>query len=236
MAIPNSRIPRMIGRFLRFTVSLFIFSVCMLVIWRMCSSGDPDAVKRMMANEKTRAAYQTYGSKLTLQYQNNPTITRGEHNAGYFSVTQYVFIPEAEQVQLVFRYNNSTLVHLKEDYNLPEVPPKEGKYFDVTVVKTTDLTPDDPTDNEDPAKLAVTRYQPSDCIRETTSLYTYYRYIFDGVLVEEDTVGVFTDIYYDQDIDYNRDAYGILLLYTRERPWIDYHLTAADKRILEGKE
>ncbi len=233
--MPNSRTPRLIGRIVKITATLLIFSVCGVLLWRIFSSGDPDSVSVLRVNERTYAAYDVYGEDMLLQYQNQSTITRGENNAGYFSVTQYVFIPQADQVQLVFRYNNSTIRNLASDYELEAVPDKSETLFDVTLVLTEDLTPEDRSDNTDRSKLKETRCfaTVADTFRDETSLYTYYRFVFDNVHVDELTVGVFADIYYVGDIDYDREPYGALCLYDDESEWIRKKLTDRDVAALK---
>ncbi len=234
----NSRTPRLIGRVVKISLLILVLLVNGVLIFRLCSSGDPASMNVLIANDPLRAAYAVHGDDLVLQYQNHPTITRAEHNSGYFSVTQYVFIPQADQVQLVFRYNNSTIRHLQEDYGLESLPSKEEHLFDVTLIKTVDLTPDDKTDNTDPATLQTERIWPTPACtiedRTSNSLYTYYRYVFDGVTFE-DAVGIFADVYYMEDIqgDYENDPYGTLCLYDATSSWITQKLTDADKRALQ---
>lgn len=239
--MPNSRIPRIIGRIVKAMAVLLVFSVCGVLLWRVFSSGDPATMSVLTVNEHTYAAYEEHGEELILQYQNQDTITRGEKNAGYFSVTQYVFIPQANQVQLVFRYNNSTIKNLARDYGLSEIPSKDETLFDVTIVTTKDLTPDNREDNysEDgstPDTLELKRYYPTAVCttRDTTSLYTYYRYVFDGISVEDDIVGVFADVYYVEDIDYHENAYGTLCLYDDETKWIEQKLSGKDIEALKA--
>ena len=233
----NSRVPRIFFRAVKFTFTCFVFLVCGVVLWRVFTSGDPAVVKRMSVNEPLARAYEQHGEDLILQYQPLQTsITRGEHNSGYFGVTQTLFIPQADQVQIVFRYNNSTLRHLQEDYGLDALPEKALCHFDVTLVKTTDLTPEIEEDYKDSATFTVERYHPSaNVVRETTSLYTYYRYTFDGVSVEEDTLGVFVDIYYNQDIAYEEEAYGRLCIYNAYYyDWKPYKWSRADREAIEA--
>lgn len=233
----TARNMRIFGKVVKASFTLLIFVVCFILLWRVFSSGDPKAVDVLMANEHTRAAYEAYGEDMILQYQGQHSITLGEKNRGYFSVTQYVFIPQANQVQIVFRYNNSTIKSLAADYALPEVPSKEETLFDVTLVRTDDLfSPENREDNLDSSTLEVTRYYPSDYIRETTSLYTYYRYVFDGVTLEDHTVGVFADVYYVGDIDYEKEPYGTLCLYDDLSPWMSYSLTKDDIAVLTKEE
>lgn len=230
------RTARIVGTVIKLTAVLLIFSVCGVLIFRICSSGDPESVSVLTPNDALCAAYEENGGALTLRYQYQSTITLGESNAGYFSVTQYVFIPEARQVQLVFRYNNSTIQHLARDYGLDSVPSKDETLFDVTLVRTTDLTPEDREDNLDPETLARTRYRPSTVYttRDTSPLYTYYRYVFEDVELEEHTLGVFADVYYVGDIDYEKAAYGTLCLYDDESKWIEQKLSDRDRAALES--
>lgn len=228
------RTARIIGGIVKLMAVLLVFSVCGVLIWRMCSSGDPESVSTLTPNRALCAAYEENGEQLTLRYQYQSTVTRGESNAGYFSVTQYVFIPEAKQVQLVFRYNNSTLEYLARDYGLASVPSKEETLFDVTLVKTTDLTPENREDNAKPETLERERIAPTEAytVRDTSPLYTYYRYVFENVEVEDLTVGVFADIYYVEDIDYAEEAYGRLCLYDAESKWVEQKLSDRDRAAL----
>ena len=234
--ISGRRTARIIGFTVKALAVLLIFSVCGVIIWRMCSSGDPDSVSVLTPNPALCRAYEENGEDLTLQYQYQTTITLGDNNSGYFSVTQYVFIPEANQVQLVFRYNNSTIQYLAQDYGLSEIPSKDAHLFDVTLVRTVDLTPDNREDNIKPETLSVTRYYPSEAytVRDTSVLYTYYRYVFENVTLEEFTAGVFADIYYVEDVDYEKPPYGTLCLYDDLSKWVEQKLTDADRRALEG--
>lgn len=231
--MPNSRTPRIVGRIIKSLFLLLILAVNVLLIWRMCSTGIPDGIKNLTITSPLADAYRKSGKDLTFCYQEQNSITRAENNAGYFSVESAVFIPEAHQVQIVFRYNNSTLRHLAEDYGLEEIPEKAETWFDVTLAATTDRTPDNREDNQDPEKLLLTRYTASSATRDTTTLYTYYRYVFEGVDVKPDTVGVFVDVYYKGDIDYERNAYGTLCIYDDESEWKSYRLTSEDKKHLE---
>ena len=240
----RARAPRIAGRILRTILFAVVFGVTALAVWRACSSGDPKAVRVMVPNETLVEAYHAADGDLNCYRQEQATITRAKNNSGYFSVTRCVFIPEAKQVQIVFRYNNSTLRHLAEDKNLQDVPPKSGTYFDVTLVKSTDLTPDNPNDNLDRATLALTRYAASgEPVRVQTALYTYFRYTFDGVDVDDLTVGVFADVYYLGDLAadetggyaYPETPYGTLCLWDNESENLPYRLTKADRKALEGK-
>lgn len=235
--MPDFRTHRVVGRVVKLTLTLFVFAVTAILLWRVFFSANiPDSLSAISVNDHTRTAYSAHGDDLILQYQNQKSLTYGKQNAGYFGVAEYYFIPQADQVQVVLRYNNSTLKHLAEDYGLAEIPDKSGAYFDVTLLHVTDLTPDNEADNADPATLLSVRYQPTEVKRDTTSLYTYYRLVFDGVHIDEQAVShVFLDVYYVDDLDYEKAPYGTLLLYDHLHEWLPRELTKADKKALGGE-
>ena len=233
----RTRMPRPLAVtlwFLRTVAFALILIVPSVLFWRMCTSGDPKTVKVLSPNETLREAYAIHGDDLILQYQKQASITRTKNNAGYFSVTRFVFIPEANQVQVVFRYNNSTLRHLAEDYGLDPTPEKSGTWFDLTLVKTTDLTPENKEDNLDASTLSSERFFPSgEPVRAETGLYTFFRYTFDNIIVDDLTDGVYLDIYYTGAVDYEEKPYGTLCIYAYDSEWIPYRMTASEKKSLQ---
>ncbi len=231
--MPNFRKQRIAAYAVRTVTALLIFSTVGLILWRVFFSANmPKNIDALTPNASLREAYAAHGDEISLLYQDQASITRAEKNYGYFSVPECVFIPEANQVQVVFRYNNGTLTDLARDYGMAKAPDKSGEYFDVTLVRTRDLTPENADDNDDPATLEKERFwcDPTLTVRETTSLYTYYRYTFTGVSVEDVTAGVFVDIYYNADIDYHAEAYGTLCVYAKGEEWLEHGFTREDKR------
>lgn len=215
------RTAKIFGYALRALVLLFIFAVNGLIVWRVFFSTKlPDSVKNLAVTEQLQNAYREDGKDLVLQYQNQASITKTDQNYGYFSIEKCVFIPAVQQVQIVFRYNDSTLEKLAVDYGLDEVPQKGSDLFDVSIVLT------DATGNQ-------TRVHPTSAEFDTTRLYTYALYVFDGVAVEDTTEGVFADVYYREDMNYEKDAYGTLCLYAKGERWVPYKLTAAEKKRLK---
>ncbi len=232
----RSRAPRIVGSILRLLLVLLILCVSGILLWRVCASEDYELTKGITPNETLRTAYETYGSELVLQYQTDrATITKAEKNYGYFSVVEYVYIPQAKQMQVLVRYNNSTLKHLAEDYGLSQIPDRALDHYDVTLTLTTDLTPEDAADNILADRLEKSRiHATGEPLREQTRLYNYRRYTFDNVEIRPDTVGVFVDLYYNGDVNYELDAYGTLLVYDQLAPWIPYQLTSNERKLLTG--
>ena len=206
---------------------LFVIIVNAIMLWRVLFSGDPAKIQRLTVNDSLREAYED--GQLLLETQEQRTLTSN----GLFAVRQCIFIPEANQIQIVVRYNNSTLRKLAQDYGLESVPEKAEELFDVSIVKTIDKTPMDITDNTDPEALSEERYHPTG-EPETAykRLYSYRRYVFENVS-REDAVGMFVDVYYKGDVNYEKDPYGALCIYEDGAPMEEVKLTGADKKELK---
>ena len=206
---------------------LFVIIVNAIMLWRVLFSGDPAKIQRLTVNDSLREAYED--GQLLLETQEQRTLTSN----GLFAVRQCIFIPEANQIQIVVRYNNSTLRQLAQDYGLESVPEKTDELFDVSIVKTIDKTPMDITDNTDPEALSEERYHPTG-EPETAykRLYSYRRYVFENVS-REDAVGMFVDVYYKGDVNYEKDPYGALCIYEDGAPMEEVKLTGADKKELK---
>ena len=214
---------------------IIVFGTIALAVWRIFMLETPSELKRIVPNEQVCEAYKENGNSLTLYYQDQSTLTRTEENSGYFGAINVTFIKEADQLQVVFRYNISTLKHLKEDYSLAEIPDRNGDYFDVTVSISSDLTPENEEDNfgNDPASVAQKRYYPTSYTTYQNSLYNYVKYVFDDICVDESTLAVYLDVYYNEDKDYSEEAYGTLCLYDYALKNVERKLTDADKKLIE---
>ena len=233
--MPNFRAQRIASRIIKTSLVLFVFCINAIIVWRVFFSANiPKELNALTPNEALTHAYAENGGELQFLYQDQLSLTYGKDSKGYFGVPDCVFIPEANQVQLVFRYNNSTLRHLQEDFALSAVPEKEGELFDVTLLKVVDLTPDNPDDANDPNAVQKTRFAPTSVQRDTTLLYTYYRFVFDGVSIDDGEIAsVFLDVYYKEVLDYEVAPYGTLRLYDHLSTWLPYSLSSADKKALQ---
>lgn len=234
--MPNFRAQRIAGRIVKTSLVLFVAFINIIILWRVFfSANTPKSINSLIPNETLSEAYGAQGDGTRFLYQDQLSLTYSKDARGYFGVPDYVYIPEANQMQIVFRYNNSTLRHLKEDFGLAEVPAKENELFDVTLLHVTDLTPDVTTDNEDSSTVTEVRIHPTSVKRDTTLLYTYYRFVFDGVTInEQDASSIFLDVYYLDALDYDAKAYGTLRLYDHLSEWLPYELSNADKKALVG--
>ena len=178
--------------------------------------------------------------KLTLTYKEYDNATRADKNYGYFFITRVDIIPEANQIQLVLRYNNSTISSLKKDYGLEKEPAREEDLFDLTLVSVTDLTPENKNDNAakdfDPEVMKKTRYFPTESytVSDQKNMYNYRKFVFEDVPIEELTLALYVDIYYNEDINYENDAYGTLCIWDYLAYDRSHELTANDIKALEN--
>ncbi len=234
---------RIVGRVIKYTVIVLIFAVIFFLLWRAFFSDImPKSMEELIVTDSLKSAYADGG--ITLKYQKLDHITRVQltekeereqerlSNYGYFAITRVDIIPEADQVQVVFRYNNSTLRALKDDYGLSNVPPRDADLYDLSIVLATDLTPDNDKDNlrSDAESVALTRYFPtkSYTVTDEKNMYNYRKFVFEGVSIEELTLALYVDIYYNEDINYDKIAYGTLCIWD--------HITEEHTRELSGDD
>ena len=219
-------------------IMLGIFSMIAFLLWRILfSGGTPDAMEQISPNAALMEAFEAKGEALVLRTQEHEIYTRGEDNNGYFSTPRVVYIPDAQQMQVLLRYNNSTLKATQKDFELESRPPKGEIVYDVTLYGITDLTPEDASDNQDGSDtLGQVRLAPSSYTVETTSLYTFILYTFDNVTFPEDMIVMYLDIYYGGAVNYEAKAYGSIRVYHRDATWIDFSLTKQEiARLTDAK-
>ena len=183
-----------VGRIIKALFYTLIALMAAFLIWRVYfSTNVPKNIDRIIVTESLAEAYERDGESLEIFTQGQASITRAEENYGYFSVVDFVIIPEARQIQVVFRYNNSTIEYIAEDYSLSEIPPREEELFALSLTKTVDRTPENKDDNLDSSSLKKEVYYPSEIIAEQTRLYNFRRMVFEDVDIS-DAVGIFFDI------------------------------------------
>lgn len=241
---------KIIKSFFRLMLATVIMLVVGVFVWRFITSAPPDGLMTLSPNEKLAEAYSDSEILLVTQEQNN--ITRTEKNYGYFSVADVVFIPEIKQLQILVKYNDSTLKALKNDYaedfselGEKEYPDSSKDWYDVSVVLARDLTPDNKDDNfgSDRESVELTRIKPTEVSGSAhKERYSYRRLVFDNVPIDSLTLAVYADFYYVGDIAYNNGefdiytdtAYGTLCLYTFADKTLEVELTKDDIKAIES--
>jgi len=216
-----------IGHILRALFALMLIAMITVLLWRVAFSQDPpDDFDEIAGNAVLREALAANGD-LTVLTQEQVKYTEGADNYAYFNLDHCYFFKEADQVQLVLFYNNSTLEHLAEDRGLAAVPPRGEEIFSLRLTQYVDVTPADYVKASEKDILTETKvFTPTDAQITTTSLYTFIRYTFDGVELDADTVVIYLDMCYED------ESYGTLRLYHRESESEERTLTSAEKEII----
>ena len=203
---------------------LLVFGTIIFFIWRaFFSTAIPAEVKFLSPNDTLRDAYEAAraeGKEITVFHQEDQydTTTVRDKNYSYFSAKEARFIVEANQVQLLFRYNNATIRHLVEDYKLTETPDRAEDLYDVTLYVAYDLTPGDVTDNagNNPDSVKFVRYHATSSEPATSLIYNYRRMTFDGLdmtVTDNPVLAVYVDVYYLGDLNYDAEPYGTICIY-----------------------
>lgn len=235
-----------------FAIGCLVLTVCIFMIWRVSSTGTPDKLATLSRNDSLVSLYAKDGENMYMFKQAQDVITRAEYNSGYFSIPEYVFIPDANQLQLVFRYNNSTLEAVSKDKKLKETLSRDGDHFDVSLVFYMDLTPENLEDNEyiDSENVQKIRCKGHVTGKEQTTLYNFYRYTFFfeeseepidiKVLMESNNlIAIHAQFHYVGDMnndgeEYPEKPYGALLLYDPSAENIRVELTSDDEDALKA--
>ena len=225
---------RILSRALSRAFRIFVFGIIAIVLWRVLLSGIvPRQAKTLLVNEATYSAYLDNGNALDMYTQPQEKLSVADNGAqayGVFWVSEAVLIPDARQIQILTRYNNSALRRIASDFKLDAVPDRHAEIADVTLVVTTDPTPTD-SENGDEFK---TRYTASAApAKYQTAMYNYRKYVFDGITVDPaTTVDIWVEFYYAERVDYDGLPYCKLRIYDAESDREPIKLTARDKKAL----
>ena len=187
---------RGIAKGLRWFGVAVIVLVVALMLWRINTlERVPSEMQTLLVNEATHAAYVAHGEDMMVYTQEKlDPMTTNREAYGYFWIDQVLIIPEAKQVQVLVKYNNSTLEHLAADYELSSVPAREESILDLSMRIITDTTPNNLEDIEDEKTWIQETVQPQeDVVSGKKDVYNYRKYIFDGVEISSDTIGLKVD-------------------------------------------
>lgn len=218
-----------LGHVLRALFVLLVIAICGFLLWRMIfSKQTPSELREISRNEVLVQAYEANGGKLTVLSQPSQVpYTEGGENYADYHVDDCLFFDEANQAQLVFFYNNSVLRDLSAEWALPEELPKGEEVLGVELFVRIDVTPEGAQERvfED----VVIR--PDEVLVAKSSLYTFFRYTFDGVDITSDVAVIYLDVYYEGE---ERVELGTLRLYHEESKTETRELSAKEEKIIKG--
>ena len=187
-----------VGRILKYTALTLIFSIIAFLLVRiLIAEYYPAAMKELTPTETLRAAYEANPNlemrrqKLAISYDNA--------EFALFMADHQYYCPEAGELQIALRYNESTLAEVKADFGLSEEPAPSPELFDFTLY--------DDNGNRYPLALQISGHK---------YMYHYYKLGFTGVDFSEKTNWIRVDIYYKDAINYDEEPYACILLYNKE--------------------
>ena len=233
---------------------ILVFGTIAILLWRVFTAGNPKDMENLSINDTLVEAWneaEADGRDLTIY---TPVMPDGSQitsvlgkNYSYFAVTHNVFIEEAHQVQVLFRYNNSTLKHTAEDYSLPSIPSRDEEVYDVTLLFAIDLTPDDKEDNlgNDEGSVNFIRCHGEVTLTAQKNLYNFRRIVFElddaeinisELLDSELLLAIYADFYYNGAIDYEAEPYGTLCIYDFKSANIPVKLEKHDVKAIQAFE
>ena len=222
----------LLGKIFGWIGRILVFGIIALVMWRILFSGRiPAKMKTLIVNENTYAAYLDEGNTLTMYTQPQEQVIMEGDSAGYFWVCRAVFIPEADQVQILVRYNNSTLSRLAEDFELDRTLERSEDILDVTLVITVDP---DPTNDTTTDRQKIRIRPTGEPIGDATMMYNYRLLVFDGVTFDPaSTINLSIEFYLNGYVDYDANPLGSLVIYEPQYGTEPYALALRDKRAIK---
>ena len=131
------------------------------------------------------------------------------------------------------------------DKSLSETPERSDDLFDVNLFFSVDLTPENKGDNATISEEGTRTFRCSSTLvgKEETTLYNYRKFVFDLDSVGEDLaellntdtlLAVYADVYYVEEMDLDKEAYGTLCLYDYITKKETVKLTRSDRAQIEA--
>lgn len=233
---------------------LLIIFVYVLLFVRMCSVDDiPDEFKNIYVNDSLKALYNSEKGEEKFIYQSLTKYNTDKDSYGYFSAASTVLAPDAGQVQVIIKYNVSTLEHVKDDYHLSvSLDRNRTDTFEFSLVVKSAVDPivkdtsedAETVDYNNEANYTLERIYPIKTEFLTAGRHNYVRCVFsEADLNMERLLGVFCDINYKDDIKYEQvgddgklqGSYASICIYNYTARNKTYKLTDADVEALKIK-
>lgn len=186
----KSRFP--LGKILKYI--FFAFLVCFVIalsIRLYTSSYYPSDMKKIYFNDTLTEHYfstdnfEAYTQELGYHYDDP------DYEDNYFFADHLIYIPEAKQLQVTLRYNDSALPKLATKYGLEQIPEASPDLFLFTL-----STLCEEIDENGEKKTVTRRYDCSYLYTDEKFMYNYIKLVFDGVEFDEETAWLRVDTYF----------------------------------------
>ncbi len=187
-------------------ISFFIYA---FFIFRLCSTQDaPKSVSSIVWNDTVRAAYTADPDGFQILTQEPSTFITDN---GRFWISDVVYLPQAKQLQLTIKYNDSTLKYLKEALAKQQADAQtaDGGDAGTDQILPEIVLPDEPFDYSI-LDNSGNRYHEYSSIADREQNYNYRRLVFENIEIPEHAA-FYVDMYYVGAIDYSAIPYGSLM-------------------------
>lgn len=234
---------RILGKVIKYSAIGLIVFINAFLLWRVFfSTNEPNAIKTIAPNDALSSAYESYlantdekkkpfalyqaekdniGTNEKWRYPTDPPVGEIKDNEyAQFFLTDVVFFPYANQMQIVMRYNKSSLGVLAKDYGLESVPQKSEEVFDISLIVSYKPDAD--------SAVKTMRIKATPGADATTALYSFRQYSFEDLPTFESINDVQVVIYYKGDVDYNERAYATIDVYDLALSVSEYQLDRKD--------
>ena len=224
---PNkSRFP--LGKIIKYIFYAFMACFVIALAFRLYThSYYPSEMKKIYFNDVLTEHYfatddfKAYTQELSYHYDDP------DYKDNYFFAEHLIYIPEAKQLQVCLRYNNSALDKIAEKYKLEEIPEASPDLFSFSLSTICEEI------DENGNKEEITRrYDCSYVYAEEKFMYNYMKLIFDGVefdQFEEDTGWFRVDTYFvGHDIPNEDEPMAKNLVWQARLPSKEYKLSKSE--------
>lgn len=196
------------GKILKTVLITGIFLFCGMFILRiMLSEYWPAEAKAVYENSVLDAAYSEEGLPPEAFLQ-TPVTPYDNKNKAHFFFNHFVVIPDAKQIQLTLRYNDSTLEDIKNDMKLDALPAGDDARFSYYLRDASGKV-----------------YAHSSANYSHFMIYNYRRVVFDNV--DTSVTGMlYLDVYFGEADPESDVPYGSMLVYVPEKSVENYVLPA----------
>ncbi len=235
-------------KFIKLAIKLLFVALVLFVygflMFRMCSLDSlPNELDDLVITEGMKNAYAQGGGDNFI-YQRKNLFNTDDKTYGLFAVPSYVIVKGADEIQVVFRYNVSTLEKVAEELELPSVPDRNTEgLFDLTLTlkhSVDDIVEveegQETVDYDQPENHYMTLIKPDRVEHFKEGKHNYVRCIFKSVGFDEnDTLGIFLNVYYRDNVNYEELPLGTVRLYHYTTTNKIYPLTKNDREALSAE-
>lgn len=212
------------GKILSTAVKVIVFIIIALLIWRVIFATDKNTLSDFVPTKASSDLYNANGSLTVLTNDVISEISDG----GYFSVYGVQYVPDAKELQVTVRYNDSTVEQL-------------GKvdFYAYTVDTSADQTLNEEGDGADSGESGERLYNGfpigeilTPAVRGTDEklFYNYEKLVFENVEIG-DTVNVVVSLCAEGD---SSIEYAAIAVHYAEQTFENYKMSGSEKNALSS--